>query len=113
MISTPPRENIHINDIYRGLKLYIGGLELRVDLLPLKLNDFDLILDIDWLSKLKAQMDYFTKAVTIQGICDKRVVFKSERKVNPSCVISILMAEKLIRNGCFAWLAHVSCKRIA
>jgi hypothetical protein len=29
-ISTPLGENIHIDDIYRGLKLYIGGLELRV-----------------------------------------------------------------------------------
>jgi hypothetical protein len=29
--------------------------------------------------------------VTIQGISDKRVVFKGERKVIPSCVISVLV----------------------
>jgi hypothetical protein len=33
--STPLGENIHIDDISRGVKLYIGGLELRVDLMPL------------------------------------------------------------------------------
>jgi hypothetical protein len=52
-------------------------------------------------------MDCFTKTVTIQGIGDKRVVFKGERKVIPSCVISVLVARKLPRKGCFAWLARV------
>jgi hypothetical protein len=45
--------------------------------------------------------------VTIQGIGDKRVVFKGERKVIPSCVILVLVARKLLRKGCSAWLAHV------
>jgi hypothetical protein len=31
-VSTPLGENMHIDDIYIGVKLYIGGLELRVDL---------------------------------------------------------------------------------
>jgi len=82
-VSTPLGENIHIDDIYRGVKLYIRGLELRADLMSLDLYDFDVILGMDWLSKHKAQVDYFTKTVTIQGIGDKRVVFKGERKVIP------------------------------
>jgi len=52
-------------------------------------------------------VDCFTKKVTIQGIGDKRVVFKGERKVIPSCVISVLVARKLLRKGCSAWLAYV------
>jgi hypothetical protein len=79
-VSTPLGENIHIDDIYRGVKLYIGGLELRVDLMPLELYDFELILGMDWLSKHKAQVDCFTKTVTIQGIGDKRIVFKGKEK---------------------------------
>jgi len=107
MVSTPLGENIHIDDIYRGVKLYVGGLEFRVDLMPLELYDFDLILGMDWLNKYNAQVDCFTKTVTIQGIGDKRVVFKGERKVISSCVISVLVAGKLWRKGCSVWLAHV------
>jgi len=108
-VSTSLGENIHIDDIYRGVKLYIGGLELelRADLMLLDVYDFDVILGMDWLSKHKAQVDCFTKTVTIQGIGDKSVVFKGERKVIPSCVISVLVARKLLRKGCSAWLAHV------
>jgi len=86
----------------RGKTIYWGGLELRVDLMLLELYDFDVILGMDWLSKHKAQVDCFTKTVTIQGIGDKRVVFKGERKIIPSCVISILVARKLPRKGCCA-----------
>jgi hypothetical protein len=62
---------------------------------------------MDWLSKHKAQVGCFTKTVIIQGIGDKRVVFKGERKVISSCVISVLVAGKLLRKGCCSWLAHV------
>jgi hypothetical protein len=34
-------------------------------------------------------------------------VVKGERKDVPSYVISVLVARKLLRKGCFAWLAHV------
>jgi hypothetical protein len=49
----------------------------------------------------------FTKTVTIQGIGDKRVVVKGERKDIPSCVILVLVARKLLRKGCSAWLALI------
>ena len=107
IVSTPLGENILIDDIYIGVKLYIGGLELMVDLMPLELYDFDVILGMDWLSKHKVQVDYFTKTVIIQGIGDKRVVFKGERKVISSCVFLVLVARKLLRKGCYTWLAHV------
>jgi len=43
----------------------------------------------------------------LEGLQSKRVVFKGERKVIPSCLISVLVARKLLRKGCSAWLAHV------
>ena len=52
-------------------------------------------------------MDCFTKTVTIQGIGDKRVVVKGEQKDIPSCVISVLVARKLLRKCCSAWLALI------
>jgi hypothetical protein len=46
-ISTHLGENIDIDDVYKWVQMYIGGYELRVDLMPLNLNDFDLILVMD------------------------------------------------------------------
>ena len=52
-------------------------------------------------------MDCFTKTVTLQGVGNRNVVFKGERKVLPNCMISVLRARRLMRKGCPVWLAHV------
>ena len=46
-ISMPLIENIDIDDVYKGVVLYIERTKLRVDLVPLKLYDYDLILGMD------------------------------------------------------------------
>ena len=50
-VSTPLGENIDIDDIYIWIKLYMEGLDLRVDLMPLDLYGVDLFLGMDWLSE--------------------------------------------------------------
>jgi len=64
-VSTPLRENINVDEVYKRVVLYVEGMELQVDLMPLELYDFDLILGMDWLSKYKAQVNCFTKTVVI------------------------------------------------
>lgn len=73
---------------------------MKVDLMPLELYDFDLILGMDWLSRYRAQVDCFTKIVTIQGKGGRMVEFKGERKLILNTFISVMMAKKLIRKGC-------------
>jgi hypothetical protein len=46
-ISTPLRENINVDEVYKRVVLYVEGMELQVDLMPLELYDFDLILGMD------------------------------------------------------------------
>jgi hypothetical protein len=45
---------MNIDHMYIEVQVNINGCELRVDLLPLKLHDFDAILRMDWLSMNKA-----------------------------------------------------------
>jgi hypothetical protein len=49
IISTPLCENINIDHFYKGVRVDINGFEIKVDRLPLKLHDFDIILGMDWL----------------------------------------------------------------
>jgi len=50
VVSTPLGKNIKINEVYKGVILNIEGAELRADLMPLALDDFDLMLGMDWLT---------------------------------------------------------------
>ena len=49
-ISTPLREIMEVNDVYKVCRVQIEGCEFNVDLIPLKLVDFDIILGMNWLS---------------------------------------------------------------
>jgi len=107
IVNTPLGENIDIDDVYKGVVLYTEGVELKVNLMALELYDFDLILGMDWLSRHKAQVDCFTKIVVIQGVGDKRVVFRGERRVVPNSIILVMTAGKWIRKGRPSWLSHI------
>jgi len=63
----------------RVLRLFNEGHDMEVNLMSLELHDFDLILRMDWLNTQKAQMDCFAKMVTLQGVDEKKMIFKGER----------------------------------
>jgi len=64
IIRTPLGETMKTNVVFEGVGININGCELEVDLIPLELSDFDIILGMNWLGKNKARLDCFTKTVT-------------------------------------------------
>ena len=68
---------------------------------------FDVILGMDWLSTHRALVDYFTKKVVFRKLRFPKLEFEGDRRVLPTCVISILEAKRLLHKGCEAYLAHM------
>ena len=62
-ISTPIGEVIIVKDYYPGCELDIGGYTLLVDLVPLPMVDFDIILGMDFLAQYRALVDCFSQEV--------------------------------------------------
>lgn len=99
---------MNIDLVIRGVVIEVEGTETKTDLMPLQLRDFDVILGMNWLSTHRAQVGYFSKTVTLHGIDGKWVVFRGERNIILSCIISVMTAQKLSRKGCPTYLANVS-----
>ncbi|XP_070050755.1 uncharacterized protein [Nicotiana tomentosiformis] len=66
-VSTPVGDTFIVYSVYRSCVVAIWGLETRVDLLLLSMVDFDVILDMDWLSPCHAILDYHTKTERYRG----------------------------------------------
>ena len=49
---------------------------------------------------------FFATIVTLQGLEGKHVVFRGERKIMSSCMISVMTIRKLLRKGCIAYLTY-------
>ena len=85
----------------------VKGRISHADLMVINLEEFDIILGMDWLFKHHAVVNYYTKEVTIEISGQEKIVLVGERKTIPTCLISTTMAFQLIRDGCEAYLANI------
>ena len=103
-----------ISTILRGCTLGLLGHPFDIDLMPVELGSFDIIIGMDWLSKNHAvivcdekviRIPYGDEVLIIQGDdCDGR----SKSKLN---IISCTKTQKYIQRGCQVYLAQVTSKK--
>ncbi|RVX00506.1 Transposon Ty3-G Gag-Pol polyprotein [Vitis vinifera] len=63
-VATPLGDSVVVNKTIRDCCVMIGYKEMTVDLVLLDLQDFDVILGMDWLATYHASVDCFGKSVT-------------------------------------------------
>ena len=107
LVHTPVGDSVIIEYAYLDCVLELDGVALSVDLLPLPLIEFDVILGMDFLSKYHAKVDCFKKEVKLMKPDGVDVIIKGKRRILPTCVISAVKARKLLSKGCEAYLAYV------
>lgn len=102
-----------INTIIRGCTLNFLNHPFNIDLLPVTLGSFDVIIGMDWLSKYRAHI-----------LCDEKIVRvpygkevlnilgdrKDSRSPSRLAVISCTKLPKLMEKGCYLFLAQISEK---
>lgn len=78
-ISTPLGKVVNVYVTYIRIRVSVNRCKTKVDLIPLQLHDYDVILGMNWLSMYKAQKNCFAKIITLQTPDGRRVVFKWEK----------------------------------
>ncbi|KAL0561497.1 hypothetical protein IC582_001926 [Cucumis melo] len=107
VICTPVGDVLLVSEVLCDCGVVVEGLSMLVDLLPLELQALDVILGMDFLFTHYASMNCHRKEVTFRKPDSTEVVFRGERKIIPTSLISALKVKKLLRKGCIAFLAHV------
>lgn len=84
---------------------------MSVNFILSHMNDFDVILGMDWLSKYTAILDCFNQKIrfNLEGFIDVCVVGK--RMLVMLRIISAITAGKLLRNGCDSFVAFISLEK--
>nr|CAN61139.1 hypothetical protein VITISV_009489 [Vitis vinifera] len=80
---------------------------MPVDLVLLDLQDFDVILGMDWLASYHASVNCFEKRVTFSIPGQPKFSFERKHVDRPLCMISALRASSLLKKGCQGFLASV------
>ena len=67
IITTPMGKSLETSSGYKSKKIHIGETKFSVDLILLEIQDFDVILGMDFLTKYNAMMDYKAKMVSLKN----------------------------------------------
>ncbi|XP_074375921.1 uncharacterized protein LOC141717653 [Apium graveolens] len=106
-ISTPMRNSVVISDVYRECPIAVGDRNYKVNLLPMEMHDFDVILGMDWLSEHRATIDCQGKRVIFGDVDKPEFVYQGSQPKGDVKLISALKASKLLFKGCDGYLAFV------
>ncbi|XP_055961859.1 uncharacterized protein LOC126681798 [Mercurialis annua] len=106
-VSMPAGGVIVVNTMIKSCPMIVDGMTLQADLVVINLRELDVILGMDWLSKLHAIVDCQTKEVVMEIQGQMKTMIVGERKTMPNCLISAVTAFHLIKDGCQAYLASV------
>ena len=92
LVTNPLRHSVIVNQVYRDCPIRIREYEFMGDLIELSFREFDVILQMDWLSQHQAIIDCKMKRVTLRTPNEDEVI--SERSNHLSNVISAATARK-------------------
>ncbi|GJS50446.1 putative reverse transcriptase domain-containing protein [Tanacetum coccineum] len=91
----------------KGCTFSLVNHVFEIDLMPIKLGTFDVIIGIDWLVKHDVVIVCGEKVVRIP-YGNKMLIVEGDKGVSRLMVISCIKAHKHVKRGCHLFLAHVT-----
>ncbi|GJW47175.1 putative reverse transcriptase domain-containing protein, partial [Tanacetum coccineum] len=101
---------VSTNTVLKGCTLNLVNHIFEIDLMPIKLGTFDVIIGMDWLVKHDAVIVCGEKVVRIP-YGNKMLIVESDKGLSRLKVISCIKARKYVKRGCHLFLAHMTEKR--
>ncbi|GKA56008.1 putative reverse transcriptase domain-containing protein [Tanacetum coccineum] len=101
------------NTVHRGYTLGLLGHPFNIDLMPVELGSFDVIIGMDWLANHHAVIVCDEKIIRI-SYGDEVLIVQSDRsgkgKKSKLSIILCTKTQKYIKKGCLVFLAQVTEK---
>ncbi|MFS7904766.1 putative transcription factor interactor and regulator CCHC(Zn) family [Helianthus anomalus] len=100
--------DIEASHVINDCKLVLSCQTFSIDLFPIVLGSFDVVIGMDWLSKHRAEILCQEKAVRIPRRFGKPLIVQGNKGGEVTGIISFLKAQKCLRKGHIAILALVT-----
>ncbi|GJV58143.1 putative reverse transcriptase domain-containing protein [Tanacetum coccineum] len=98
------------NTVIQGCTLILLNQPFEIDLMPIKLGSFDVVIGMDWFSKYHAKIICDEKVVHIL-IDDETLIIRGDRSKTRLSLISCIKTERYISRGCQVFIAQVMEKK--
>ena len=104
VVTTPSGDDLQLAQWFHEVPVVVFGCSLPADLRVLRMHDFDMIFEMDWLSQHHTYLDCFERRVLFHPIGEPEYSFRGSLSVCHQPVLSFLEARDLICSGCSTFL---------
>ncbi|GJT96088.1 reverse transcriptase domain-containing protein [Tanacetum coccineum] len=101
---------VSTNTVIKGCTLTLLNQPFEIDLMPIKLGSFDVVIGMDWLSKYHAKILCDEKVVHIP-INDETLIIRGDRSKTRLNLISCIKTERYMSRGCQVFMIQVMEKK--
>ncbi|GKE10763.1 putative reverse transcriptase domain-containing protein [Tanacetum coccineum] len=98
---------VSTNTVLKGCTLNLVNYVFEIDLMPIELGTFDVIIGMDWLVKHNVVIVCGEKVVRIP-YGNRMLIVESDKSMSRLKVIYCIKARKYVERGCHLFLAHVT-----
>ncbi|GJZ52673.1 putative reverse transcriptase domain-containing protein [Tanacetum coccineum] len=98
---------VSTNTILKGCTLSLVNHTFKIDLMPIELGTFNVIIGMDWLVKQNVVIIYGEKVFRIP-YGDKMLIVEGDKGRSRLKIISCIKARKYVEQGCHLFLAHIT-----
>nr|GEZ61350.1 reverse transcriptase domain-containing protein [Tanacetum cinerariifolium] len=98
------------NTVIQGCTLTLLNQPFEIDLMPIKLGSFDVVIGMDWLSKYHARIICDEKVVHVP-IDGKTLIIRCDQSKTRLSLVSCIKTKRYISRGCQVFIAQVMEKK--
>ncbi|KAI3685091.1 hypothetical protein L6452_34324 [Arctium lappa] len=103
-------QEIRVKDVLPNCTLSLAEKDFKIDLIPIKLGSFDIVVGMDWLSKNHAEIGCSEKILRIPLPGGEVLIVPGEKSKRKLKMVSCMKMRKYLRKECDVFLAHVISK---
>ncbi|GKE58216.1 zinc finger, CCHC-type, retrotransposon gag domain protein, partial [Tanacetum coccineum] len=96
-----------VSNVYCEVAIEIDDNVFRIDLIPIMLEVFDIIIGMDWLDKYNVNIFCSQKLVRVINPQGREIVIYGDRRKGDLKLCSVMKARRYLSHGCHAFMVHV------
>ncbi|KAI3667253.1 hypothetical protein L6452_42302 [Arctium lappa] len=100
-------DQVLIREHFSDCELEIDENPFKVNLLPITIGGFNIVIGMDWSTQNNADIFYTKKMIRVPVVSGGVVTIYEEKRMGSTPIISSLKARKHLSKGCSSYLAYI------
>ncbi|GJX58901.1 putative reverse transcriptase domain-containing protein [Tanacetum coccineum] len=93
--------------VYQDVEIEIDDSVSKIDLIPIVLGAFDIVIGMDWLDRYNVNILCSQKLVRVVNPQGREIIIYGDKRKGEFKLCSMMKAKKYLSHGCQAFIAHV------